>query len=182
VNRLRSWLRAVLARRRDVFTLLVPVPEADSPLEAAGAPRGEEMPRHVTLLFPFRPAGGVTDHTVAELSELLGRFRSFAFRLARTGRFPGVLYLEPEPAARFRDLTEALVARWPESLPYEGAYDEVVPHLTVIDGGAEADGLEAEVVRRLPIDAVAGEVWLLRQHRGRWGVRARFPLAASASG
>lgn len=134
------------------------------------------------LLFPFRPAGGVTDDTVAELSALLGRFPSFPFRLARTGRFPGVLYLDPEPAARFRELTEALVARWPESPPYEGAYDEVVPHLTVVESGAETDGLEAEVVRRLPIEAVAGQVWLLRQHRGRWGVRARFPLAAPASG
>jgi len=171
----------VLAWRRDVYALLVPVPEADSLVAAVGTEGGDELPRHVTLVFPFRPAGGVTDDTIAELSALLGRFQSFTFRLTRTGRFPGVLYLAPEPATPFQALTEALLARWPESPPYEGAYDEVVPHLTVLEGGPEPEGLEADVIRRLPIEAVAREVWLLRQHRGRWVVRARCALPGPAS-
>lgn len=44
---------------------------------------------------------------------------------------PGVVYLAPKPAALFIAFTQAVVERWPEHQPYGGAYEEIIPHLTV---------------------------------------------------
>ena len=42
-----------------------------------------------------------------------------------------MVYLAPEPAAPFVALTEAVGAEFPGFPPYGGAFDEVVPHLTI---------------------------------------------------
>ena len=51
--------------------------------------------------------------------------------LASVGRWPDVVYLAPEPDAPFRRLTAALASAFPDYPPYEGAHEEVIPHLTV---------------------------------------------------
>ena len=43
----------------------------------------------------------------------------------------GTVYLAPSPAAPFRQLTHELFRRFPEHPPYGGAFDDVVPHLSV---------------------------------------------------
>jgi hypothetical protein len=78
----------------------------------------------------------------------------FGFALTRVGRFPGVLYLAPEPAGPFVRLTTECNARWPDFAPYGGAHDQVVPHLTVAEG-PEPAGLAEELERRLPIQTEA---------------------------
>jgi hypothetical protein len=44
-----------------------------------------------------------------------------------------VLWLDPEPALPFRQLTSAVWRAFPQHPPYGGAYNDVVPHLTVAE-------------------------------------------------
>lgn len=142
------------------------------------------VPPHITLVFPFVPADQLNDEAIASLAAVASATAAFEFELRTTARFPAVLYLEPEPAATFTRLTEAIVRRFPEYPPYEGAFDVVVPHLTVAQGEAPLLAeVEVDVARLLPISAVAHELVLLEEiepDSGRWQVRARLPLSRSS--
>jgi len=95
-------------------------------------------------------------------------------------RFPGVLYLEPEPATGLAALTQRILIEWPELPPYGGVHEDVVPHLTVAHGVDEAvmDGIEADISRRLPFNARVTEATLFVFAGARWRQRASLPLAA----
>jgi hypothetical protein len=164
--------------------LLVPVREAEPLVRHHRhaldpvAPLG--VPAHVTVLYPFLPPDAV-DNTVCDaIAAVCDEFRAFDFALQDVRRFPdGVVYLAPEPAAPFVAITDALVDRWPDHPPYGGAYDTVIPHLTVAqtNGGADVAALEAELAGGLPIPARADVVWLMEgQPENRWAIRAIFPL------
>jgi 2'-5' RNA ligase len=176
----------VLFRRRAApsrTAIVVPVVEADSLLAAAGIPRERAVPRgmplHVTALFPFMPPRDVDDETLAALRRLAAQTAPFAFTLASVERFAGgVLYLALDPAQPFVALTAALVARWPRWPPYGGAFDEVVPHLTVVTG-EEPPGVAAALESALPVPARASKLWLMAEERdGSWSARARLPLGS----
>jgi hypothetical protein len=161
-------------------TVIVPVPSAESAISAAlGGDAGNtsgELPPHVTVLYPFVPAGVIDPTFEAALSDALAGFAAFPFSLARVASFPGVLYLEPRPSGPFVELTEAICARWPEFPPYRGEFDEIVPHLTVSTGEVPS-GLVGRLERLLPIKATAREVWLLTQETDqRWAMRMRIQL------
>jgi len=138
------------------------------------------IPAHVTVLFPFVPAAELDAKVVSALTEVAADADAFDFALTRPGRFPDTLYLEPEPAEPFVRLTEGVHARFPEHPPYEGAFDTIVPHLTVASGEeALLDDVEQNVVPGLPIRARADEIVLLEEVEGDWGrwdVRERLPL------
>jgi 2'-5' RNA ligase len=138
------------------------------------------IPAHVTVVFPFIPAEEIGDETLALLQASFAAVPAFSVSFRHTARFPTTLYLAPEPPDPFVALTEAIVARWPEYPPYEGAFESIVPHLTVAHGDAallaEAD---ADVSSGLPMDGVIREVALLEEIDPgwvRWGTRATFPL------
>jgi len=163
--------------------LIVPVPAADpivgelrrllDPSTARG------VPAHVTLIVPFLPLARLDLVTRDELRGLFSRAPAFGFALSRIEEFPGAIYLSPEPAQPFRDLIEALVARYPEAPPYGGAYETVVPHLTVaMPGGAGPRAqVEERVAASLPIEARADEVHLLIEGEdGCWRLDGRWPL------
>ena len=137
------------------------------------------VPAHITLLFPFIPAEELDDKVVASLAEAVADFPAFAFDLRSAARFPNLLYLAPEPAAPFLQLTEAIFRRFPAYPPYEAAHVELVPHLTVAQGApAVLAAAERDVTTRLPIAARAVEATLLAEvEPARWGVRARLPLS-----
>jgi hypothetical protein len=153
--------------------LIVPVPEAEP---AVGALRLAHdgsaalgVPAHVTVLFPFAPPGEVDEDALAEL---FAGFPAFDFALARVERFDeGGVWLAPRPSLPFADLTAAVWQRWPDYPPYEGAYDEVIPHLTV-------SGQPIDVQIELPIACRAREIVLIdeREEDGRWTARRSFPL------
>jgi 2'-5' RNA ligase len=167
--------------------LVVPVPEAEElvgswrldhdPSAANGAPA------HVTLLFPFRPLEHV-DTTIGDLRTIFGSVPRRPVRLTHVGVFPRVVWLAPEPASVFIELTERLVAHFPDCQPYGGAYELVIPHLTVIDhSGREGspDGVRDSFIARadaaLPIEAELSEVILLAEDdAGRWSTHTTFPL------
>jgi 2'-5' RNA ligase len=175
-------VRRFLPHRRQapVSTLILPVPSVDEVLaEFLGRPAQRAttgIPAHITALFPFAPAEAVDEALEAAVGEVVARFAPFDFQLGDVGTFPNVLYLAPKPAAPFRDLTNALWSRWPQFPPYGGAFDDVVPHLTVVEGRWPRDAVE-RLRRLLPLEARADEVWLLTQQPGsRWSLRRRFAL------
>ena len=163
--------------------LIIAIPEAAPLLEHwrqkfdPGAFVG--VPIHVTVLGPFLAEDRLDPGTLAELRALIAAHAPMELSFRRSGRFPGVLYLAPEPAGPVRVLAEAIVARWPEQQPYGGAYGaEIVPHMTVgYDLPAEVEtALEADVLPRLPLDVRVTEVVLLVSDGERWHQRESFPL------
>lgn len=139
------------------------------------------VPAHVTVLFPFVAAADAGPALLEELRSLFQSLPSFDAAFERVERFePGIVWLAPEPEAPFVELTERVARRWPEHPPYEGAHEDVIPHLTIADDASPAD-VEAlcEAVRReLPIRARVEAVELWREDEaGQWSPLARFPLA-----
>ena len=138
------------------------------------------IPPHVTLLHPFVPAEAIDDEMLEQLGSLFAACAPFdvVFREAR--RWPGMLYLAPEPPEPFTRLTEAIVRRWPEYPPYEGLHEEVIPHLTVAYGDdtllAE---VEADMSAKLPFSTTVHEAMLLVElvPDVRWETRAVFPFS-----
>ncbi len=109
---------------------------------------------------------------------MIGRHRPFEARFEHCGRFPGILYLVPEPDLPFRRLTEAIADRWPETPPFGGQFDEVVPHLTIAQGQDDAvlEEAEADLRGRLPVTAPVSSVDLMVHDGTRWQQRASFAL------
>lgn len=166
------------ALARPASALIVPVLDAE-PVVAAwlGQDRVDfdGAPLHVTVMYPFLPARSVGAAEEADVAELARDIQPFPFRLARLGGFPGVTYLAPEPAESFVSITERIHRRWPSCLPYRGAYETVIPHVTV--AFAEPPPADpAELAEHLPIKSTAAELWLLRQTVRGWRTRRRFPL------
>lgn len=141
------------------------------------------VPAHVTVHFPWLPAAGVDDRALASVARLAGMTPRIPVTFAQTRWFEeSVLWLAPEPDAPFRDLSERSQALWPEHPLYEGAFSDVVPHLTV---GVVAEGeddwplrlVARDLAGALPVHAMATEVrWLVRGADGRWTTRRSFPL------
>lgn len=162
--------------------ILLEVPEAEA---LVGALRVEGdvsaslgVPPHVTLLYPFvdDPDEGV----VAELEFFFRGVDGFALEFSEVGEFPEVVYLAPAQSAELTGLTEALARRWPDHPPYGGLFEEVVPHLTVVDTpdrGLRARARES-LPAGLPIRSAASEASLWVHEPEQWRCLARFPLAA----
>jgi hypothetical protein len=126
------------------------------------------MPPHVTLLYP---APG----DVVGIAETVWELSAFEVEFRRLDRFPGVLWLAPEPAAPFHDMTLALVGRYPEYPPYGGRFAHVIPHLTVAQ--AELDAAAAAIADWLPLRARAESAVLLeRVQTEHWREVATFDL------
>jgi len=159
--------------------VIVPIPEAEPVVGRWRAVHDRAasagVPAHVTIVYPFLP-GELVDE--AALRDVVARQPAFTVTFASAARFPGVLYLAPEPAGPFRALTEALVRRWPEAPPYGGVFDEVVPHLTVAHDVPETvlAAAERDVEASLPVTAVVTAARLIAFEGERWRCRATLPL------
>lgn len=118
----------------------------------------------------------------AWLKRVFATIKPFDFRLDRVGWFgTAVLWLGPRDPAPFSDLTSAVFAEFPDFPPFEGQFDEVVPHLTVgIDCPADALRLaEQQIIPNLPVMGRAAAVTLMSElspPMERWGTLASFPL------
>ncbi|MFI5761539.1 2'-5' RNA ligase family protein [Streptomyces sp. NPDC051563] len=164
--------------------LIVRIPEAEpvvrewqeriDPATRAGA----GVPAHVSVLYPFLPESLIDASVHASIAAALSPHHAFDLRFGRTGRFPGMLYLAPEPDAPLRGLTRAVTERWPEVRPYGGRYEDPVPHLTVAQRAPEADldAAEADLAARLPLTARVRAVDLVAYDGTAWRERARFLL------
>jgi 2'-5' RNA ligase len=136
--------------------VIVAVPAAEA---AVGRVRAEldrsaqwGVPAHVTVLYPFVPPKHIDNDVVAVLAAAIGTVPAFDVTFSRVGWFgDGVAWLAPEPDQPFRALTAAVWQRFPDRPPYRGAFDDVVPHLTI--------GHDAPVtVLRPAADAVAARL------------------------
>lgn len=163
--------------------LVVPVPTAE-PLVGLfrdqydpAAPAG--IPAHITVLYPFKPPEAIDQSTIDELRGIFGGVRPLSFALTAIAQFPDVVYLVPEPAEPFVRLTAAIATRWPETPPYEGLFDRVVPHLTVAhtrDAAVVAE-LRSDIEPSLPLACRAEEAWLLTSRENVWSVTAKLPFS-----
>jgi 2'-5' RNA ligase len=170
--------------------VLIPVPEAEdvvreirTALDPAAA-RG--IPAHVTLLYPFVPPDRLTDDVLERVAEVIGGVPPFEAELTEPGWFgDSVLWLRPEPADRFAEITSALWRAFPEHPPYAGAFTSSVPHLTVgQDVSRELmQSAATDVVPRLPIPFAVEHAVLMTGDPDDdvWQVRAEFPLGARRS-
>jgi 2'-5' RNA ligase superfamily protein len=147
------------------------------------------VPAHVTVLFPFVPPAEVGAGVIDALASLLATVDPFDCTFASCGWFgEDVVWLAPEPAERFRELTRAVVERFPGHLPYGGEFEDIVPHLTVGEArlGTVEDlrAVEAEVSRALPITARIDHALVMEgaERPDSWRTLARLPLARSRSG
>lgn len=134
------------------------------------------MPPHVTLIFPFADSAEADD-LLEPLGTVFGGFAPFEIALRQTGRFPGLLYLRPEPAAAFVAITEALVNAFPDFPPYAGEFAEIVPHITVAQGDDEVlAATERELEAHLPVKSRVERAWLVEDAAGGWRRHTAFPL------
>jgi 2'-5' RNA ligase len=170
---------------RPLSGLVVEIPEAEPVVGAhrarldASAALGAAA--HVTVLFPFFPADEVDDDVLDRIRRVVRAVPRFRYAFRRTAWFDDrVLWLAPDDDRPFRELTHRIWAEFPGHPPFEGEFDDVVPHLTVgHQHPREAlASAEEEVRRRLPVEGAAAQVVLLAQEEagGRWCRRASFPL------
>ena len=141
------------------------------------------MPAHVTALYPFLPPARLTDGVIAQLLDICATFPAIEVEFKSTSRFPNHLYLEPEPPDKLVALTEAITAVWPETPPYGGAFDAIVPHLTVAQEGQVASEqqlreIEADLLIRLPIRTRLTHAGVYLCESGRWRAHTNLPFAA----
>lgn len=166
--------------------IVAEVPEAEPVLRLTsrgGAADGAAgMPAHVTLLYPFTESGRLDARRIREAGDAVGAFPAFEVEFGGTAWFEtrdrAVLWLEPRTPEPFVAITEALVREFPEHPPYAGAFDSIVPHLTVATATSRAElrQIERAVLERLPLVAriKAGQLY---EHRPEgWRLRAVFPL------
>ncbi len=137
------------------------------------------MPPHVTLIYPFVAPDDIDGRLLKELKGFFGSVEEFKVRLNGVGGFPGVVYLMPEPRERFVELVTGLMKLYPHVPPYRGAFQSVIPHVTLAESTDPEvqDRLMSEVVPLLPIETNASEVWLMVRRGGLWKAKARFALA-----
>ena len=145
------------------------------PLAARG------VPGHVTLVVPFVPDDRLTPAVRRSLAGIAGAVAPFDVRFEDVGRFPGVIWLAPDPAEPFRDLTERIVAAFPGHPPYEGRHDEIVPHLTIgLGEERELDRLEREIAVRPAFGATVRALEVIAEDdTNRWRRRWQIPLGGA---
>jgi 2'-5' RNA ligase len=168
---------------------IVRVPEAE-PQVAHLRERFDPMallgvPAHITLLYPFLSPEQITTPVLGASRTIASAMTAFPFRLDRIGRFPGVLYLAPEPATPFAAFTNALARRFPEFPPYGGQFQTIVPHLTVAHvNDAECVAIEGELRSSLlssgGVSASCREISLIENSSGRWKLMHVLPLSSAA--
>jgi 2'-5' RNA ligase len=143
------------------------------------------MPVHITINYPFIPGVSPNENLYQGLAELFSKIDAFTFTFNQFGRFPDVIYLEPEQNAPFKELIEKVADRFPESPPYGGAFDRVVPHLTIAHATDEKllSSIEHQLKELaplyLPMMIQVERVWLMDNRSGSWQEQKSFLLVQS---
>ena len=168
--------------------IVIPVPEADRLVQSASSgprrlPGFGTVPAHITLLAPFLSEDAIDDSAWETLGEFFADITPFTFELADVCEFPGGLtYLAPEPAGTFRRLTSELHRLFPEFPPYGGAFDEIVPHLTVpLAEGENVGALTAALTPSLPLSVHAASAAVFVTDDDGTRVLGALPFGTSAA-
>ncbi|MBK7092728.1 MAG: 2'-5' RNA ligase family protein [bacterium] len=162
------------------------VPELDSIVERARSSCPESVDpgiaAHITVNYPFMIQENDLEVIVARLADSVEEFGAFEFRLTELRRWPTTLYLKPEPDSVFRAIIAAVWKAFPQSPPYGGRFQDVVPHLTIVESSeveeidASESELRTELTAKLPIAARASELHLIVKSGSEWNRVARVSL------
>jgi hypothetical protein len=168
--------------------IAVPVPAAEPLIRgivdkydaAFPSARPDDLLAHITVLGPFVPIEACNDQLFGKLRTVFSQTKRFDFRLEEVATFPGdVVYLAPEPADAFVELTQVGVEAFPGFPPYGGRFQSVIPHLTV--GPIWSVEMERDLIARArnaaPIDAAARCVSLIHNRDDAFETVATFPFA-----
>ena len=135
------------------------------------------VPAHVTVLHPFRQSvDAATQQQVAAIARDVGPFEAV---FGRVGSFPGVVYLAPDVADPFVDLTRRCAAAFSDCPPYNGRFPDSIPHLTVGAGldDETCDQLATDATQRLPIRTKVDRLTLLTEtDDGTWSITQAWEL------
>lgn len=163
--------------------LVLTVPEAEAALgpwrERYDPSAARGMCAHITVLYPFMPFAAIDPRTMDTLGGIFASHAAFSLKLERWARFPGVLYLAPEPAGTIAAMSRDVMRYFPQWPLYEGDYPDITPHLTVAQTDeAVIAGLAQQIppTVRTPIEADVEACVLFDNSSGRWEQRHRFPL------
>lgn len=138
---------------------------------------------HVTVLGPFLPPPQVLEQQ-QELSALLQETDPFDLMLTQVGTFGGgIVHLRPAGEQDLRHLLSLVQQRYPNLLPYGGAFPSVEFHVTV---ATVADDTEREEVialaeRALPVTAAVDHLEVVWYEPGATRALAAFPLGQTGS-
>ena len=140
----------------------------------------EAIPPHLTLLSPW-DLEPWSERARTRLGRAVHRIPSFQLRFSSVGTLPtGHVYLDPEPSRDLATLFSALTNAFPEFPPYDGAFSEWLPHLTVSRRGGEpiATDVRHELAAHGPLVLDVNEVsaWEYLPS-GRWIRHLTAPLA-----
>jgi 2'-5' RNA ligase len=159
----------------------LPIPPALEHIRRRHDPvAGVGIPAHVTILYPFVAPDELDGRVRRELAEIAARHEPFQVRFERVGLWPGVAYLAPEPARPFARLIEDLVGAFPDHPPYGGAFEEVIPHLTITEStDSPLEEIAVAAAGSLPFERPVTRLEVLVENGvGRWHSRWRIPLGA----
>jgi 2'-5' RNA ligase len=168
--------------------LIVRVPEAEPHVshyrEQHDSSARLGVPAHVTVLYPFMSPELIAAPVLEQVRTAISHAGEFDFRLTKVGRFPGVVYLTPEPGEPFVSMTRAIVHAFPDYPPYRGQHTGVVPHLTVAqveepEQGAIAGELDRSLQKSGSIASHCSELVLIENSTGRWKPMQVFRLGPS---
>ncbi|GID28062.1 2'-5' RNA ligase family protein [Paractinoplanes brasiliensis] len=166
--------------------LIVTVAEAE-PYVAACRERYDRaaswgVPAHITVLYPFLAPAVIDEPVLGGLRQAAASVPAFFCTLAEVCWFADrVVWLAPRPAQPFLALTAAVTARFPAAQPYQGQFDEVVPHLTLGHDhpAGELAAAARAVGEHLPIHARVTAMRLVTgvpEQGLSWSVREEFAL------
>jgi len=165
--------------------LVIRVPESEALVSRwrmeHDASARDGMPAHMTLLFPFKPFEAITPDDIAVLAALFAAQQPFTLTFAEIGRFPDTLWLKPELDAPCKALTKAIERAFPDYPIYGGAFDDVIPHLTVAQGAGDVlDEVERDLRAAFkPFWSEVKAVTLFAK-TGRWTAQHEFALGQKA--
>jgi hypothetical protein len=138
---------------------------------------GRKMPSHVTVLFPFRSP--VDEEAVATIERICASTTPFTATFTEVRRFgSSVVWLQPEPAHAFLEVTTRVVDAFPDCVPYGGKHRNNTPHLSVGSRlpRSVAAALAAEVVPLLPLSDRVEALSLMFETGDGWRHQRSWPF------
>ena len=165
--------------------IVVELPQLDAVLDghrrALDPSRRWGMPAHLTLLYPFVPPADVDRSVRSRLEAVAMSVSPFDAVFDGFGWFADrVLWLAPSQPETFTSVILQLVDAFPECPPYGGAFEEVIPHVTIGDGGhVELLRAAANAIRPwLPLETTVAALTLMEgsTEPGSWRVVERVAL------
>jgi 2'-5' RNA ligase len=158
------------------------IPEADARIsrwrDRYDPSAAEGVPAHVTVAVPFLPHKDFLE-AQDRVSVTIGSMSAFDVVFLELHRFPGTLWLKPEPSEPIRKLSAQIVEAFPDYPLYGGAFRDIIPHLTVAQGNEELlDRLVPELspVLETPIRSRITGCTVFVHDPGRWRAIEQFPL------